>query len=125
MNTIEILDMIKARYGLPSDYALAKKLNISRARVSTYRTRGSSMDDELCLVCENLLELPEGSLLFELQASRTKCKKAAELFHKISQQLTATAASILLAVSMTYSSFSGEALASPAPLLSLAQCILC
>jgi len=35
--TTELLDLIKAEYKLPSDYALAKKLGLTRSSVSTLR----------------------------------------------------------------------------------------
>lgn len=114
MTTIEILDRIKAEYSLTSDYQLAKKLNISTSRVGNYRSGRSSMDDELILKVEDLLDMPEGALLLEMQASRTKCKDAARLFHEMSKRLLSTAAAVMLSISVSYTGFAPEASASPA-----------
>ena len=113
MNTIEILDTLKAEYGLTSDYQLAKKLGTSTSRVGNYRSGRSKFDDEMVLQVENLLDLPEGSLLLEIQSQRTKCKTAAEILHKLSKQLMATAAALFLTLSTGYGSFSSDATASP------------
>lgn len=44
--TTQFLDQIKARYGLPSDYALAAKLGITQSGVSSYRVGRSKLGDD-------------------------------------------------------------------------------
>lgn len=102
MTTNEILDRLKAEYNLTSDYQLAKKLDISRARVSNYRNMNTNMDDDLVLKVEDLLEMPEGTLLLEMHAERSKCPEAAKILHKISKQLLAAAASVIVVITMTF-----------------------
>jgi len=88
-NSADLLDLIKSRYSLTSDYAAAKFLGISKARVSNYRTGKNSMDQSLILRIETLLKYPPGSLLFEMQAARTKCPDAAKIFHQTAQKIAA------------------------------------
>ena len=111
MTTSEILDRLKDEYSLTSDYQVAKKLNISRSRVSHYRVSNQTMSDELVLKVEKLLEVPEGTLLLEMQASRTKCPEAAEVLHRISKQILSAAASILLVITMAFGIYPDNAIA--------------
>jgi transcriptional regulator with XRE-family HTH domain len=43
--TVQYLDALKARSGLPSDYAAAKALDLTRGAVSRYRLGTSTFDD--------------------------------------------------------------------------------
>jgi len=113
MTNLELFAQVKAEYSLTSDYQLARKLGISDSRLYTYKKRGSALGDDVALNIENLLNLPEGSLLFEVKAQQTKCKKAAEIMHELSKKLMATAAALFLTFSTGYGSFSNEATASP------------
>lgn len=102
MKTCEWLDRIKKEFQLVSDYQLAKKLGIRPQRISNYRNNVSHMDDSLALHVENLLDLPAGTVLLDMQAQRTKCSQAAKILRKLSQQISTAAASVFLALSMMY-----------------------
>ncbi len=39
--TTELLDMLKARYNLPSDYAIAKKIGLTRGAISKLKLENS------------------------------------------------------------------------------------
>lgn len=125
MKTNDLLDRVKREYRLTSDYQLAKKLDISRSRVSQYRTTSQTMNDELVLVIEKLLKLPPGSILLEMHAERTKCKDAAKILHDLSVKMMSTAAAVLLSVSVTYSDLSAPQHAPALTYLAMQQCILC
>jgi len=94
----EILDQIKARYDLDTDYKACKILQISQSRVSIALKRESTPSDDVIYRCEKLLELPEGSLLIEFQAQRSKCTEAAKILHSISQRMLGTAAAVLFCI---------------------------
>lgn len=120
-NSADLLDLIKSRFSLPSDYAAAKLLGISRARASNYRNGKHDMDETLILQVENLLEYPAGSLLFEVQASRTKCPKAAKIFHETAQRIAAGMLCFMLVFPVFF-----ESIASPAGhFFRSLDCILC
>lgn len=55
--TIDLLNRVKAAYGLESDYALAKKMGVSRQRIHKYLRLGSVMDDEAAFIIASLLDL--------------------------------------------------------------------
>ncbi|MCK5002139.1 MAG: helix-turn-helix transcriptional regulator [Gammaproteobacteria bacterium] len=102
MNSCEWLDRIKEEFQLVSDYQLSKKLGIRTQRISNYRNNVSHIDDELAIKIENLLELPAGTVLLDMHAARSKCSQAAKILAKISKEIGAAAAAILLAVSTMY-----------------------
>ena len=53
--TIEFLDELKAKYGLKSDYAIAKMLGCGNSRISNYRSKRSTLgDDEAIEIAEKL-----------------------------------------------------------------------
>ncbi|MBU3022865.1 XRE family transcriptional regulator [Aestuariibacter sp. A3R04] len=54
--TLDLIDTLKAAYNLPSDYAVAKKLGITRSAVSRYRSSGATLDDWLAIEVAELLE---------------------------------------------------------------------
>ena len=81
------LDRLKAALKLPSDRQLAIKLGITTSRMSNYRNTSHNMDDDLSLRVEKLLKLPAGSILLEMQALRTKCPIASNIFKKLSKQI--------------------------------------
>lgn len=107
--TNEILDTIKSRHDWGSDYKLAQELGISRSRLSAYRRKNVNMDDDVVLQAEKLLDLPEGTLLMEMHAIRTKCPTAKGVFHKISAKIAAGALAIMLGISTLYAPMPVEA----------------
>ncbi len=56
-STIEYLDALKARLDLPSDYAAAKALNVTRAAVSRYRNGQSVFDEPTAVRVAEYLDL--------------------------------------------------------------------
>ena len=55
--TTELLDMLKTMYDLPSDYAIAKKIGLTRASISSIRNRKSFFNDSNAFNIAELLEL--------------------------------------------------------------------
>src|SRR5574340_1031905 len=70
--TNEFLDLVKTRYGLKSDYALAGKLGITRSMVSGYRRGKSAFGDEMAVRVADLLELSPGYVLACIEAERSQ-----------------------------------------------------
>lgn len=98
----ELLDRVKTRYGLDTDYKACKLLHVSQSRISQALKRDSIPDDDLIIEAANLLKLDKEPLLLEAQAMRTKSKEAAAILRNIAKQLTGAAASIFLALPMVY-----------------------
>ncbi|WP_321921049.1 helix-turn-helix domain-containing protein [Burkholderia sp. BCC1998] len=53
--TVQWLDAVKARLDLPSDYAAAKALGVTRSAVSAYRNGRSVFDEKTCIRAAELL----------------------------------------------------------------------
>ena len=64
--TIELMDMVKAKYKLGSDYQLAKKLDVTGARVSNWRCGKNSMDWEIAFQIADLLEIDDQNVVYGL-----------------------------------------------------------
>ncbi|MBR8358347.1 helix-turn-helix domain-containing protein [Burkholderia vietnamiensis] len=70
--TIEWLDAVKARLDLPSDYAAAKVLCVTRSAVSGYRNGRATLDDEVCLRVAEILEVDPFEVLATVKIERIK-----------------------------------------------------
>ncbi len=64
--TNELLDMVKDRYSLTSDYKLAQKLDVSRSRLSKWRNELNSMDWEIAFKIADLLNLDDQKVVYGL-----------------------------------------------------------
>jgi transcriptional regulator with XRE-family HTH domain len=70
--TVEYLDAVKARLDLPSDYALAKALCVTRAAVSKYRLGLSVFDDNTALRVAEVLSVTPFEVIAAANAERSK-----------------------------------------------------
>lgn len=64
--TIELLNTVKTKYDLDSDYQLAKKLGVSTARVSNWMKRKSLMDWEVAFQVADLIEINDQEVVYGL-----------------------------------------------------------
>lgn len=123
--TRELLDQVKARYELPSDYALAKKLGMSRERISKYRTTGGALGADAALKVAQLLDLDAGYVLACMEAERTDSDAARVEWRRLAERVKSSgvAAALLLLVA-TPALTPTPANAAPA-LADAVVCILC
>jgi transcriptional regulator with XRE-family HTH domain len=70
--TSEWLDAVKEAAGLPSDYAAAKALGVTRSAVSGYRNGKSTFDEETCLKVADIVGVPRAVVLTSVLAQRAK-----------------------------------------------------
>lgn len=70
--TIELLDAVKARRGLASDYALAKVLGVTQQAVSGYRAGNSAISDDVALTVAEILQLHPLQVIAAANAERAK-----------------------------------------------------
>lgn len=68
----DLADLDRRQCGTGSDYALAKRLKISRQRMSHYRRGRSGFDDYMCIKVARLLNIPAGEVLANIAASRAE-----------------------------------------------------
>ncbi len=121
MKFTEALDAIKQRYDLNSDYKLCLLLDTSRGRVANYRISKRKPSDEFVLQVENLLELPQGSLLLDVRAEFAESAQVAAVYKALKLKITRSKLPQSL-VLIQFSIFFLTAAGVPA---SLHQCILC
>lgn len=72
MNTIELLEAVKVRRGIESDYALAKVLGITQQAVSSYRAGNSKISDDVALTVAEILQLNPLQVIALANAERAK-----------------------------------------------------
>nr|WP_237583241.1 transcriptional regulator [Photobacterium halotolerans] len=61
-----LLDMVKDRLDIHSDYKLAQKLNVTRSCVSKWRCGKSSMDWEIAFQIADMLHLDDQNVVYGL-----------------------------------------------------------
>lgn len=72
MNTPEYLDALRAKLNLPSDYALAKQLGLTRQAISNYRAGTNHFEDEIAMEVAKILEMHPGIVLLDMRRQRAK-----------------------------------------------------
>lgn len=89
MKTSDYLDAARTKLGLPSDYALAKHLGITREYVSQFRLAKRPLSDEVAIKIADILGKDRLELLAVSNLERAKTPEAeavwAGLLQKISQ----------------------------------------
>lgn len=75
MNTLELLDAVKTRRGITSDYALAKALGVTQTAVSSYRTGNSKISDDVALTVAEILGMHPLAVIAVANAERAKTEK--------------------------------------------------
>jgi len=92
--TVELLDAVKRRHQLTSDYQLAKFLGISPSRLGNYRKGRSRPDDAMCIAVADALGIERGRVLAIVAAERAQSDQAKKEWLK----LAGTAAVLVLGV---------------------------
>ncbi len=84
MKTVEYMDAIMLRRRIPSDYALAKALGVTKQTVSRYRSGIGLFDDHVALRAAELLGIDPGIVLLDIYAERTKNDEVRNVWERIS-----------------------------------------
>jgi transcriptional regulator with XRE-family HTH domain len=79
MKTLDFIERLKAAYNLPSDYAAAKKLGISKQQVSKIRNNGSTLDDKSAFELAHLLDLDPAYVVACMNLERAEKRQDKEL----------------------------------------------
>ncbi|MEI8612055.1 helix-turn-helix domain-containing protein [Enterovibrio sp. Hal110] len=66
----ELMDDVKAAHDIPSDYALAKKLGVTRATVSKWRVEKGIPDWESIFKIADLLQLDDQNVVYKFIAEK-------------------------------------------------------
>lgn len=76
MKAFEWIDRVKNARGIESDYAAAKALGISKQAISTYRSRGSTLDENASITVARLLGITPAGVILDQAAERVKSPEA-------------------------------------------------
>jgi transcriptional regulator with XRE-family HTH domain len=103
-STTEYLDEAKKRAGIESDYALAKRLGVTKAAISNYRQGISKMDDYTAAQIADLLEVDPLEVIAAANAEREKDEKKKDYWRKIFARCAAACVVFFLLTPDAYSS---------------------
>lgn len=120
MNTVQLLDAVRTAKNLPSDYAAAAALGLTRSQVSRYRVGKDFMSDETAARAAELIGADAAVLVAQMHAERSRDEGTRALWNTIAERLQrgAVAACVILSLGFFSGGPDGGALAStaaPAP----------
>jgi len=110
MQSIKYLEMVREKYGITTDRALAEKIGVGQSAMSHYMKGNRIMDEETCLAVAIALEVPPDRILMAAgldRAERSGQKSLWEVFSK--QAAMVTGAVVLGGVTLLLSPTASEA----------------
>lgn len=90
MKTSAYLDELRRRLELPSDYALAKRLGVSKTAVSHYRSNRHTFEDRMALKVARLLDQEPLAVLADMAAQRAKEPDEIEAWNSLREKFSLT-----------------------------------
>lgn len=105
MTPNEYLDAAKEKIGVQSDYALAKRFDISRQRISEMRKGNLPMDNATAFLVAITLELDPAQVVADLEAQREKNPKRREFWAGFIQR-AAVVAALVCTLGLSFSGLS-------------------
>lgn len=98
MNSVDFLDAVRERHGLPSDRKLGQFLDINGGRISLYRTGKRKLDPVACEKVANALGVDAGYVMAAVQAERAKRSTEREVWLRLAQLAKKSQAAALATV---------------------------
>lgn len=88
MQTIDqLLDAVKARHSISSDYKLAQFLGLTDGAIRNYRHKRSMPDELACVRIANALDIDGDVLAAQVQAHRARDEETRAFWHRIASRL--------------------------------------
>lgn len=87
MKTVELIDAVRERHHLPSDYAAAALLGLTRSQLSRYRNGKDFLGDEQAAKVAELLEMDAGYVVACVHAERAKTPSVRVLWEGVAKKL--------------------------------------
>lgn len=112
-STADLIDQVKARYGLRSDGAVARLLGITTASISKHRQLKCSFDDATSLRIASLLQVEPQFVLAVARAQGAKRPDVRAVWERIARA-AGTAATVLIALGFFAAPDTAKAAASAA-----------
>ena len=107
MKTVEFLDAVKRRHDLPSDYAAAALIGLTRSQVSKYRNGKDYFGDDTCERVAELLSLDAGYVMACVHAERAKTPSVRQVWEALAKKLERAGAVALAALAFILSTWTG------------------
>lgn len=107
-----VLDTIKERHNLKSDYAVCKMTGIGMTVVSNWRRGRSHPDEKMCQILAEAAGIDPLVLAASMQAQRSKTEEARSLWAMVAERLqmaSGVAASAVFAVCLATGFVAGDA----------------
>ena len=95
MKTADYLDAVKRKLDLPSDYALAKTLSLSRSAVSLLQSGKNGMSDETAIKIAEILQIPVAKVLLESHIERSKAPEVRAAWTGMMEKFSASFNSLI------------------------------
>jgi transcriptional regulator with XRE-family HTH domain len=83
--TIDYLDAVKVKLQLPSDYAAAKALGVTKASISKYRVGKTSFDAKTAVVVAQILDVDPLRIISDTNLERARDEKTRTFWEKFSK----------------------------------------
>jgi transcriptional regulator with XRE-family HTH domain len=100
-NIIKLLDDVKAKLGVTSDYALAKSLGLPKQRICNYYKGERAPDEFACLKIAEALGKPLDTVIATVKAASEKDDTRREAWENYMKRLGGIAASFLITLFVT------------------------
>lgn len=95
MKSVDYLDAVKKKLDLPSDYALAKVLGVTRESVSALRTGKCAMGLESCMKVAEILNIDEHIVYSDAQLEKAKTPEIKQFWLSLSEKFSASFNSLM------------------------------
>lgn len=93
-----VLDTIRERHGLKSDYAIHKHTGIGLTVISNWRHGRSHPDEKMCAILAEAAGLDPLVLAASMQAQRSKTDEARSLWEMVAERLQMVPQALAIAV---------------------------
>jgi transcriptional regulator with XRE-family HTH domain len=106
----DYLDILKATLKVPSDYALAKQLHVTRSAVSSYRRGKSTFDHVVAARVAKILSIAPVRVIAEAEIERAKTTEQRQVWATIRD---AAVVALMALGASTFGGFNNNAFAAP------------
>lgn len=96
LKTSEYLDLLRATLHLPSDYALQKPLEVSKAQVSAYRNGKEFFSDAVAVRVAELCGIDAARVLLDSHIERSKTPEIRAAWMELAEKISASFTNLLL-----------------------------
>lgn len=101
MKAADWIDRVKLVKGWETDYRVSKELIVSRNTISTYRSKGTTLEEDTAMKVAHALEIDPAIILADQAMERAKNEEARSAWAAVLQRLGGVAAGFLIAVGAT------------------------